>query len=105
MTLIVVSVQSRSRHKAQIPLARSLPPTYKSLYFTSKCAPDEVTHPAREGRWPSTRRQPLWKAVTADLNASDYYQGAHLVNQAVNELCPAQTWQLRQSAAGYRVAA
>jgi hypothetical protein len=37
-----------------------------------------------------------------DFNASDYYQRAHLVNKAVNELCPAQTWQLRQSAAGYR---
>ena len=30
----------------------------------------------------------------------DYYQGAYLINQAVNELCPAQIWQLRQSAAG-----
>src|SRR6476660_8529176 len=27
--------------------------------------------------------------------------GAYLINQAVNELCPAQIWQLRQSAAGY----
>jgi hypothetical protein len=41
--------------------------------------------------------------VKADFNSSDYYQGAYLINQAVNELCPAQIWQLRQSAAGYTV--
>lgn len=41
--------------------------------------------------------------VKADFNTSDYYQGAYLINQAVNELCPAQIWQLRQSAAGYTV--
>lgn len=39
--------------------------------------------------------------VGADFNTSDYYQSAYLINQAVNELCPAQIWQLRQSAAGY----
>ncbi|SCX28721.1 Protein of unknown function [Mycolicibacterium fluoranthenivorans] len=39
--------------------------------------------------------------VKADFNSSDDYQGAYLINQAVNELCPAQIWQLRQSAAGY----
>jgi hypothetical protein len=39
--------------------------------------------------------------VKADFNTDDYYQGAYLINQAVNELCPAQIWQLRQSAAGY----
>jgi hypothetical protein len=37
--------------------------------------------------------------VNADFNTADYYQGAYLINQAVNELCPAQIWQLRQSAA------
>ena len=31
--------------------------------------------------------------------------GAYLINQAVNELCPAQIWQLRQSAAGYTLPA
>ncbi len=31
--------------------------------------------------------------------------GAYLINQAVNELCPAQIWQLRQSAAGYTYSA
>ncbi|MEZ0341564.1 DUF732 domain-containing protein [Mycobacterium sp. pV006] len=39
--------------------------------------------------------------VKADFHSTDYYQGAYLINQAVNELCPAQIWQLRQSAAGY----
>jgi uncharacterized protein DUF732 len=43
--------------------------------------------------------------VKADFHTADYYQGAYLINQAVNELCPAQIWQLRQSAAGYTVPA
>jgi hypothetical protein len=47
----------------------------------------------------------LVEQVKADFNSTDYYQGAYLVNQAVNELCPAQIWQLRQSAAGYTVPA
>jgi hypothetical protein len=40
--------------------------------------------------------------VKADFNTADHYQAAYLVNQAVNELCPAQIWQLRNSAAHYR---
>jgi hypothetical protein len=43
--------------------------------------------------------------VKADFHTTDYYQGAYLINQAVNELCPAQIWQLRQSAAGYTLPA
>ncbi|MCV7223366.1 DUF732 domain-containing protein [Mycolicibacterium elephantis] len=43
--------------------------------------------------------------VKADFHTTDYYQGAYLINQAVNELCPAQVWQLRQSAAGYTLPA
>ncbi|KMO73586.1 hypothetical protein BST22_22900 [Mycolicibacterium chubuense] len=43
----------------------------------------------------------LVNQVKADFRTADYYQGAYLINQAVNELCPAQIWQLRQSAAGY----
>ncbi|ULE34957.1 DUF732 domain-containing protein [Mycobacterium sp. IDR2000157661] len=43
----------------------------------------------------------LVEQVKADFRTRDYYQGAYLINQAVNELCPAQIWQLRQSAAGY----
>lgn len=37
-----------------------------------------------------------------DFHNDDEYQAAYLINQAVNELCPAQIWQLRNSAAGYR---
>ncbi|MDX1871390.1 DUF732 domain-containing protein [Mycolicibacterium sp. 120266] len=47
----------------------------------------------------------LVEQVKADFNTADYYQGAYLINQAVNELCPAQIWQLRQSAGGYTVPA
>jgi hypothetical protein len=43
----------------------------------------------------------LVNQVKADFHTSDYYQGAYLINQAVNELCPAQIWQLRESAAGF----
>jgi hypothetical protein len=43
--------------------------------------------------------------VQRDFGTSDYYQGAYLINQAVNELCPAQIWQLRQSAGGYTLPA
>ena len=43
--------------------------------------------------------------VKADFHSTDYYQGAYLINQAVNELCPAQIWQLRQSAGGYTLPA
>ena len=47
----------------------------------------------------------LVEQVKADFNTADNYQGAYLINQAVNELCPAQIWQLRQSAGGYTVPA
>ncbi|MDT5170087.1 MAG: hypothetical protein QOD02_3418 [Mycobacterium sp.] len=40
--------------------------------------------------------------VWADFNASDDYQAVYLISQAVNELCPALIWQLRNSAAHYR---
>ena len=43
----------------------------------------------------------LVEQVKADFHTTDYYQGGYLINQAINELCPAQIWQLRQSAAGY----
>jgi hypothetical protein len=35
--------------------------------------------------------------VQADIDTSDAYPAAYLINQAVNELCPAQIWQLRKS--------
>jgi hypothetical protein len=40
--------------------------------------------------------------VKADFDTSDEYQGSYLISQAVNELCPALIWQLRNSAAHYR---
>jgi Protein of unknown function (DUF732) len=40
--------------------------------------------------------------VKADFNTSDDYQASYLISQAVNELCPALIWQLRNSAAHYR---
>ena len=40
--------------------------------------------------------------VRADFNTSDDYQALYLITQAANELCPAQIWQLRNSAAHYR---
>jgi hypothetical protein len=43
--------------------------------------------------------------VKRDFNTVDYYQGGYLINQAVNELCPAQIWQLRQAAGGYTLPA
>lgn len=44
----------------------------------------------------------LLTTIHTDFAASDEYQAQYLVNQAVNELCPAQIWQLRSSAAHYR---
>jgi uncharacterized protein DUF732 len=40
--------------------------------------------------------------VRTDFNTSDDYQASYLISQAVNELCPAQIWQLRNSAAHYQ---
>ena len=40
--------------------------------------------------------------VEADFNTTDQYQASYLISQAVNELCPASIWQLRNSAAHYR---
>ncbi|MUL45560.1 DUF732 domain-containing protein [Mycobacterium sp. CBMA293] len=40
--------------------------------------------------------------VRADFNTDDDYQASYLISQAVNELCPAQIWQLRKSAARYQ---
>ena len=41
--------------------------------------------------------------LKVDFRTTDYYQAGYLINQAVNELCPTQIWQLRNSAAGYTV--
>jgi Protein of unknown function (DUF732) len=42
--------------------------------------------------------------VQADFNTADQYQASYLITQAVNELCPEEIWQLRNSAAHYRPA-
>jgi hypothetical protein len=47
------------------------------------------------------RYSQLIDEVGSEFNTFDYFQAAYLVNQAVNELCPAQIWQLRASAARY----
>ncbi|MEE6176021.1 DUF732 domain-containing protein [Mycobacterium sp. 050134] len=39
--------------------------------------------------------------VKADFGTADEYQASYLIGQAVGELCPAEVWPLRQSAAGY----
>lgn len=43
---------------------------------------------------------PLLAGVMTDLSTNDEYQAAYLINQAAEMLCPAEIWQLRQSAAG-----
>lgn len=40
--------------------------------------------------------------VKRDVTPSDEFAANYLVSYAVNLLCPAQIWQLRQSAAGYQ---
>jgi hypothetical protein len=39
--------------------------------------------------------------LKADFNTSDNYQASYLIAQSAQELCPAQIWQMRNSAAGY----
>lgn len=40
--------------------------------------------------------------VKADFTTTDDYQASYLITQAVDELCPALIWQLRNTAAHYR---
>ena len=40
--------------------------------------------------------------VRADFTTSDDFQASYLISQAVNELCPAQIWQMRNTAAHYQ---
>jgi Protein of unknown function (DUF732) len=44
----------------------------------------------------------LMNNVKADFGTTDEYQASYLITQAVNELCPALIWQLRNSAGHYR---
>jgi uncharacterized protein DUF732 len=39
--------------------------------------------------------------IRNDFNTADEFQASYLITQSANELCPAQIWQLRTSAAGY----
>ncbi len=48
-----------------------------------------------------TRYGPLLAGIMADQATDDEYQAAYLVNQAAEMLCPAEIWQLRQSAIHY----
>lgn len=43
----------------------------------------------------------LVNTVKSDFNTGDDFQATYLLSQASQELCPAQIWQLRQSAAGW----
>jgi hypothetical protein len=40
--------------------------------------------------------------IKFDFDNPDEYQACYLITQAVNEICPALIWQLRNSAANYR---
>jgi hypothetical protein len=39
--------------------------------------------------------------IKYDFNTDDEFSASYLISQAANELCPAQIWALRNSAAGY----
>ena len=39
--------------------------------------------------------------IKDDFNTDDEFSASYLISQAANELCPAEIWQLRNSAAGY----
>ena len=41
--------------------------------------------------------------MNSDFNTADEYQASYLIDKAVSELCPAQIWQLRNSAAHCRL--
>jgi hypothetical protein len=40
--------------------------------------------------------------VKSDFQTADEFQASYLIDKAVNELCPAQIWQLRRTAAHYQ---
>jgi hypothetical protein len=40
--------------------------------------------------------------VKSDFNTSHEYQASHLIDKAINELCPAQIWHRRNLAAYYQ---
>lgn len=44
----------------------------------------------------------LARDVKSDMATNDEFEASYLISYAVNLLCPAQIWQLRNSAASYR---
>lgn len=45
----------------------------------------------------------LISQMKTDFATSDEFQASYLITHAVNELCPASIWKLRNSAAHYRL--
>lgn len=43
----------------------------------------------------------LLRGIAAEFNTSDEYQAQYLINEAVDNLCPAQIWQLRNAGRRY----
>lgn len=43
----------------------------------------------------------LINTIKYDFATTDEFQASYLISQSAQELCPAEIWQLRQSAAGY----
>jgi hypothetical protein len=48
-----------------------------------------------------TRYAQLVNSVKTDFATTDEFAASYLISQSAQELCPAQIWRLRQSAAGY----
>ncbi len=42
------------------------------------------------------------EVIKKDFDTTDAYQASYLIAQAAQELCPAQIWHLRNTAAGYQ---
>ncbi|MET0700572.1 MAG: DUF732 domain-containing protein [Mycobacterium sp.] len=47
----------------------------------------------------------LAESIRNDFNTRDEFSVSYLLSQSTQELCPAQIWQLRQTAGGYRAPA
>lgn len=68
-------------------------------HFASADAALEYGHLICKQVADNTPYRQLIARIQGDFDTADPYQGAYLVNQAVNELCPALIWQLRRTAA------
>lgn len=47
----------------------------------------------------------LAESIRRDFDTRDEFSVSYLLSQSTQELCPAQIWQLRQTAGGYRAPA